>query len=214
MRIAVSITAESLDEALRDMDEAEQAGADIIELRIDFMRNPNIERLLGHNGVPKIVTNRVYQEGGRFKGSEDERIAALRQAIALGAEYVDIELEYFQPLQRRDTKLIVSYHNFDETPRYLLDIYSKIAKKCPDIIKIATMANSCKDSLRMLNMVSNADRDVIGICMGQEGGITRLFGPLVGGYLTFASLNDEKAAAPGQISIYNLREMQKMLGVE
>ena len=64
MRIAIPITAESMDEALRDMDKAAKV-ADIIELRLDYMSNPNLEILLGHSQTPKIVTNRTQCEGGR-----------------------------------------------------------------------------------------------------------------------------------------------------
>ena len=72
MRIAVPIIAKTMDDALRDMDRAEKVGADIIELRIDYMYSPNLEKLLNHNDIPKIVTNRYKEEGGHFKGSEEE----------------------------------------------------------------------------------------------------------------------------------------------
>ncbi len=66
MRIAIPITAESMDEALRDIDKAVEV-ADIIELRIDYIYNPNLERLLRHSQTPKIVTNRTKYEGVDFK---------------------------------------------------------------------------------------------------------------------------------------------------
>jgi 3-dehydroquinate dehydratase / shikimate dehydrogenase len=213
MRIAISITAESMDEALRDMDKAEEV-ADIIELRIDYMSDPNLERLLRHSQTPKIVTNRTRYEGGRFQGFEEQRIAYLEQAIALGVEYVDIELDYYHPLERANTKLIISHHNFDETPRNLDDIYQHIAKKNPDIVKIATKANYVNDSLRMLNLIYGADREIIGICMGQAGMITRVYGPAVGGYLTFASLGEGKSSASGQINVDELRRTWQLLQLE
>src|SRR3989344_3078545 len=123
MRIAIPIIAESMDEALRDMDKAAEV-ADIIELRIDYMCTPNLERLLKHSQTPKIVTNRTKYERGRFQGSEECRIAYLQEAIALGAEYVDIELDHYHSLERENTKLIVSHHNFEETPD-LDEIYQR-----------------------------------------------------------------------------------------
>lgn len=213
MRIAIPITAESMDGALRDMDKAAEI-ADIIELRIDYISSPNLERLLRHSQTPKIVTNRTKYEGGRFQGSEDERIAYLREAIALGAEYVDIELNHYQPLERGGTKLIVSYHNFEETPDNLDKIYQRISRKSPDIVKIATKAQSYKASLRMLDLIANAERDIIGICMGQKGIITRVYGPALGGYLTFASLSEGKSSAPGQLSVDELRRTWQLLRLE
>ena len=213
MRVAIPITAASMDEALGDMNKAAEV-ADIIELRIDCMVNPNLERLLRHSQTPKIVTNRTKYEGGRFQGSEEDRIACLQEAIALGAEYVDIELNHYRPLDRKRTKLIVSYHNFEETPDNLGEIYTSIAEKNPDIVKIATKANSYEDSLRMLNLISGADREIIGICMGQEGMITRVYGPILGAYLTFASLGEGKSSAPGQLNVSELRQIWRLLQVE
>lgn len=213
LRIAVPIIAESMDEALRDMDSAAKV-ADIIELRIDYLAKPNLERLLKHSQIPKIVTNRTQYEGGRFNGSEEKRISYLEEAIALGAEYVDIELNHYHPLERTNTKLIVSWHNFESTPDNLDEIYRKIAGKNPDIIKIATEANSYQDSLRMLNLIAKSERDIIGICMGQNGIITRVYGLYLGGYLTFASLEPEKASASGQLSVDELRQAWKLLRIE
>jgi len=216
MRTAISIIAESMDEVLRDMDEAAKV-ADIIELRIDCMANPNLERLLRHSPTPKIVTNRTSYEGGRFQGSEEKRIAYLQEAIALGAEYVDIELIYYRQLKRekRDkTKLIVSHHNLEETPENLDGIYQRIAEKNPDIVKIATKARNRSDNLRMLNLIARADIDIIGICTGPEGGMSRVYGPYFGGYLTFASLSEEKSPDPGMLTAVKLRQVWQLLKLE
>lgn len=213
MKIAIPITATSMDEALRDIDTA-ACVADIIELRIDYMTHPDLEKLLGHSQIPKIVTNRTKYEGGMFQGPEEDRLAYLQKAIDLGAEYVDIELNHYHPLDRKKTKLIVSRHNFEETPDNLNGIYESIAGKNPDIVKIATKARSYGDSLRMLNLISEADKDIIGICMGQEGIITRVYGPALGGYLTFASLGQGKSSAPGQLNVNELRQIWRLLRLE
>ena len=213
MRIAIPITAESMDEALRDMDRAAEV-ADIIDLRIDYMANPDLERLLRHSQTPKIVTNRTRYEGGRFQGTETERVAYLKQAIDLGAEFVDIEFGHYHPLDRKNSKLIVSHHNLEETPDNLDGIYASIAEKNPDIVKIVTEANNHHDSLRMLDLIAGADKDIIGICMGQNGIITRIFGPVYGGYLTFASLGEGKSSAPGQMSAVKLRQIWQLMQPE
>ena len=108
--------------------------------------------------------------------------------------------------------MIVSHHNFEETPD-LDEIYQRIAGKNPDIVKIATKANTYYDSLRMLNLIAHADREIIGICMGGEGMITRVYGPSLGGYLTFASLGEGKSSAPGQLSVDDLRKTWKLLQI-
>ncbi len=104
----------------------------------------------------------------------------------------------------------MSHHNFEETPDNLEDIYKRIEDKNPDIIKIATKANSPADSLKMLELVQNSKKDIIGICMGEYGLVTRVYGPDLGSYLTFASMPG-KASAPGQLSVNQVRAAWKKI---
>ncbi len=218
MRIAVPIISGTMDDAKRCMDRATALGVDIIELRLDYMHYANekinVERLLKYCELPKIVTVRHKDEAGRFIGTEKKRVNYLLEAIALGAEYVDIELNHYHELPREKTQIIVSYHNFENTPSRLVElIYRKILGRNPDIAKIATIANSIDDSVRMLGLVAQAKhegRNIIGICMGEEGTMTRVHGPAFGGYLTFASL-DGNSSAPGQLSVGQIRQRWKEL---
>lgn len=222
MRIAVPVTASTAEGALSDIDAA-VAAADIVELRIDYMidyikERSDLERLLRRSTKPVIVTNRYSAEGGKFQGSEEERIVYLQHAIELGAAYVDIELNHFHPLARNpQTLLIVSYHNFRGTPENLLQIYAEIVNKGANVAKIATMAQSPDDCSRMLDLVarvSQAGGNIIGLCMGEEGKSTRILGPVHGGYLTYASLSNDKASAPGQLTVAELRKAWELLPVK
>ncbi|MBI2549959.1 type I 3-dehydroquinate dehydratase [Candidatus Woesearchaeota archaeon] len=218
MRIAVPVTASTMEEALSDIDAATLV-ADIIELRIDYMREkPDLEQLIKQSQKPVIVTNRHISEGGKFQGSEEERIAYLRQAIELGAAYVDIELNHFHRLVRNlQTMLIVSYHDFRGTPENLLQIYSQMVNKGANIAKIATMARNPEDCSRMLDLVasiSKAGGNIIGLCMGEEGKSTRILGPARGGYLTYAPLSIDGASAPGQLTVSELRAAWARLGIK
>ena len=213
-RIAVPITARDMDGALYEIDQASNV-ADIIELRLDYIQKPEIRRLLERSALPKIATCRAKYDKGLFEGTEEERLGVLREAIDLGVEYVDLELKSLRPASTRKSKLILSYHNFDETPGNIRSIYRNLVAMGADIPKIATVANSPSDSLRMLELISEAranGRDMIGICMGQEGMVTRVYGPMFGGYLTFARLGEGKESAPGQITAAHLREAWKLLG--
>ena len=68
----------------------------------------------------------------------------------------------------------------------------------------------------MLDLVdsASANGDIIGICMGEFGSPTRVLGPLYGGYLTFASLGEGKASAPGQLTVEDLKRIWKLTHVE
>ncbi|HRR42710.1 MAG TPA: type I 3-dehydroquinate dehydratase, partial [Syntrophales bacterium] len=119
MRICVSIMAGSSDEALAKMETA-LTRADLVELRVDRIKNPDLGRLLAGRNKKVVVTNRRREEGGSFQGTENERMELLREAVCLGAGYVDVEAAT-GPLHIRElaemigdrgvTKLIISHHN-------------------------------------------------------------------------------------------------------
>ena len=94
--LTTSVIATTVVEALEDIDRAVLDGADIVELRIDFLKNLHAARdlqlLLKACPVPCIVTYRPSWEGGQYEGDEEPRIAALWTAVELGAAYVDCEL--------------------------------------------------------------------------------------------------------------------------
>lgn len=179
-----------------------EKGAELVELRVDFMRKrPDIGRLLKDRPTPVVVTCRRKADRGRWFGTEDQRLAILREAIIGGAEYVDLEVDVAGSIRRYGkTKRIVSYHNFDETPLELFDIYQRMAKLDPDVIKIVTMANSPGDNVRMLEMVGAADVPTVGFCMGEMGTISRVLCGRYGSPFTYASFSREREMAPGQLS--------------
>lgn len=89
---------------------------------------------------------------------------------------------------------IISYHDFEKTSD-LEQILSEMKKRHPAAryYKIATFANSILDALAMLSFQKNHP-DVIGICMGEKGIITRILSPF-----TYAPLSEADKNAPGQL---------------
>ncbi len=206
--ICVPIVADNLADAIHDMAEASKV-ADLIELRIDYLKNVDLERLLGKRTKPVIVTNRPVREGGKFAGSEEERVSLLRQAVQLGADYIDIEHDSIQRLcgdteRRVPTKIIVSYHNFRETPKNLTDIHRKLSQSGADIVKIVTHANSITDNISIYRLLQQSQTPMVSFCMGELGIISRILYKRFGSYLTFASLRTGKESAPGQIGVNEL----------
>ena len=206
--ICIPIIANNLEDALHDMAEASKV-ADIIELRLDYIKKPDPKRLLESRTRPVIVTNRPIREGGKYDGSEEERIALLKLAIQLQADFVDVEHDSIQNI-RRDTehrvptKIIVSYHNFRETPGDLTAIYQKLSQYGADVIKIVTYANDITDNVKIYRLLRQTQTPTISFCMGEHGIISRILYKKFGSYLTFASLRVGKESAPGQVCIEEL----------
>lgn len=209
--ICIPIIANTVDDVLRDMAEASKV-ADIIELRLDYIKNPDLKRILERRTRPVIVTNRPTREGGKFDGSEEERVAMLKLAIRLQADFIDVEHDSIQYINRDTeprvpagkTKLIVSYHNFRETPADLTDIYQKLRQCGADMVKIVTFANTITDNIKIYRLLQQAQAPLISFCMGEYGIISRILYKRFGSYLTFASLQKGKESAPGQINIHEL----------
>jgi len=211
--ICVPIIAETTEQALKDMARAE-AFADLIEIRADYIRNPDLGKILGAKNKPVIVTVTPKKENGNFTGTEPERTALLRQAVDLGADYIDISIncpelgtliEYC-----RDTKSIVSYHNYRETPADIPDTLKKLESTGADIIKIATFANKLSDCLKIFDLIRNSRKDIIALCMGEKGELSRILGPVYGSFLTFGSLETGLESAPGQIPAQVLKDIYRV----
>jgi shikimate dehydrogenase/3-dehydroquinate dehydratase type I len=188
-----------------------QKGAELVELRLDFLTHlPDLGRLLKDRPTQIVVTMRRAEDKGRWRGSEEQRQTVLRQAIVQGVEYVDLEMDAALNIRRYGTtKRIISYHNFSETPEDLADIHARMTKLDPDIIKLATMANSPSDMIRMLQLVKHAGVPTAGFCMGEFGLASRVLCGKYGSPLTYATFNKDRELAPGQLSFDEMRRIYR-----
>jgi len=187
---------------------AEQ-GAKLVELRLDYIRGEiNLKRLLGERPCPAVVTCRRERDGGRYNGSEEDRLLLLRTAIAEGVEYVDLEEDVAGSIPRYGkTKRIVSMHDFHRTPDDLEDIHRRLSALDPDVVKLATMANHPHDNFRMLDLVRRSRVPTVGICMGDIGIPSRILCGKFGSPFTYATFHHERTLAPGQLSFQQMRDI-------
>jgi 3-dehydroquinate dehydratase / shikimate dehydrogenase len=187
---------------------AEQ-GCKLVELRLDFlMTPPNLKRLLPERPCPVVVTCRREKDGGRWTKDEESRQMLLRQAIAAGVEYVDLEEDIAANIPRfGKTKRIISYHNFQETPEDLNALHARLATLNADIVKIATMAHGPHDNVRLLRLMRTARIPTIAICMGEFGQPSRILAGKFGAPFTYATFHAERTMAPGQLSYQQMREI-------
>jgi 3-dehydroquinate dehydratase/shikimate dehydrogenase len=208
--ICVAIISKDTASAIAEMQSV--AGlCDLIEIRLDYIQNPDLHAILANKPCPLIATNRPTSEGGQWQGSEEDRIALLRKAVALGFDFVDVEIgceSHFR--ERGATRLIVSYHNFKETPADLTGIYERLAAAGGDVVKLVTTANSILDNLRIFELLRKASAPTIAFCMGECGIISRILAPKFGGFLSFSSVARGREAAPGQISASDMRNLYRV----
>lgn len=186
-------------------------GVQLVELRLDFIgRSVNLSRLLDKRPCPVVVTCRRREDGGRWQRSEEERLMLLRGAIAMGVEYVDLEGDVAATIPRYgQTKRIVSHHDFVHTPDNLADLHRHLAAQEADIVKIATMANTVDDTLRMMDLARNATIPTIAICMGDIGTPTRILAGRLGAPFTYATYSSDRTLAPGQLNWRVMKEQYR-----
>lgn len=238
--ICIPITARSNKEALRDIERSCPI-ADFIELRMDLIGNGDLAELISacrksSGSVKIIVTNRKKDEAapageflGKEAGSSDpkaKKIALLKKAIELGADYVDIELsegsasigEIKDYCEKKGgfTKIIVSYHNVKTTPALtgLKEVFNKCLETKPAIVKIVTLARKPDDNLKVLSLIPYAQKqsqEIIALCMGDEGRISRVAAPFLGNFLSFATLEQGIQSAPGQLTVQEMKQINKLV---
>jgi 3-dehydroquinate dehydratase/shikimate dehydrogenase len=186
-------------------------GVRLVELRVDYIQGAvQIKRLLKDRPCPVIVTCRRASEGGRWEQSEEARLLLLRTAIVEGADYVDLEEDIAAKVPRYGkTKRIVSHHDFGKTPADLTLLHKRLATLDADVVKIATMANHPTDNLRMLELVHASKVPTVGLCMGDIGTPTRILAGRAGAPFTFATFQDDRVMAPGQIGWRQMRDVYR-----
>lgn len=184
-------------------------GVTLVELRLDYIQGEvQVKRLLKERPCPAIVTCRRKSDGGRWDRSEEARLQLLRLAIAEGADYIDLEDDVAGGVRRYGTtKRIVSHHDMLRTPPDLARLHARMVALDADVVKIATMANHPTDNLRMLELVHATLVPTVGICMGDIGVPTRILAGRAGAPFVFATFNDERALAPGQIGWRLMRDL-------
>jgi 3-dehydroquinate dehydratase I len=187
----------------------------LVEIRYDMMRREpeEVKELLGDT-ILQVATCRP----GHYRDSQRSDI--LIRAIAAGAVYVDVEIESSRDFigeiaraaKTRRTHLIISYHNFNETPQReeLLKILSGCYESGADIAKISCTVNSRSDAARLLSLYEEPGRKIV-VGMGDSGKITRLAAIELGAEFTFAALSEDTATAPGQLTFLELTDLHKKL---
>ncbi len=191
---------------------------DLFEVRIDLIGDdwPEVARNLNK---PWIACNRLAADGGGWEKDEAGRIDALLKAIELGAEIVDIELSTkgladVVALIKKKAKCLVSSHDLSGTPSLdsLKEIVERQAAAGADICKIVTTANSFDDNLKALQLITAFPKEkIVSFTMGPLGSVSRILCPLVGGYFTYASMEEGKESAYGQIAVKDLRQLYEMV---
>jgi len=219
--ICVSIMAEDTHGAVQRIKRAEPL-ADMIEVRLDAMKTCNLAEVIQATRKPVMVTYRSKREGGKGSAGPEMRTRSLLEAVEAGADLVDVEYEMPLEFRRRISqargrcRVVLSVHRTGGTPsrKELEGLFRSMRATGADIVKIVTKAETPEDNLRVLSLIPRARKlntRLIAFCMGPMGRLSRMASPLLGGYLTFASLEKGEESAQGQIAVAEMRRIMEVL---
>ena len=218
--LCVAIFVIDLAQGQRDAALAAEAGADMVELRIDHFTDAHqVRSLLSSIRLPAIVTCRPTWEGGNCELREEQRLALLEDIGLSSPSYIDVELKTLRgsELRRIDPALprerrpgiIVSAHDFNGRPDRLTNLLSEMEEGAADINKIVWTARSIRDNIEAFEILNQPTKPTIALCMGEAGLISRVLAKKFNAFLTFASLRKLKVTAPGQVSIEEMKRLYR-----
>jgi len=192
-----------------------------VEFRLDYLANPlaimpKLKQFLYERGeITAIATCRRVSTGGKFKGTIPAELDVLEKAAQAGCHLIDIELqtaEHTKPAQMKKLRsngaaLIISYHDFEST-KNLDAIFDRILPFQPEFVKIVSTAKTLADNVAMMRFLDRRrdEANIVGICMGEQGVISRVLGLRAGSVFTFAAAHAGEETGPGQIEARTLRE--------
>ncbi len=234
VRICVPVCVQRASELTAAIERAATV-ADIVELRLDCLPDNEPEASLptlaaclkstGPNGVgaPTILTLRSAEQGGHTSAKLDARRRFWKSLGNIPSScLIDLELDLVLDLAAEEahakswidwSRVICSHHDFAGVPVDLERIYERMAATPAHILKIAVLPDDATDCLpifRLLERAQREEREMIAIAMGQAGIMTRILGPSRGSFLTYGSLDDENATAPGQLTARALRDVYRI----
>ncbi|MCK4850455.1 MAG: shikimate dehydrogenase [Phycisphaerae bacterium] len=222
--LAVPITAADTASARRQIQSAQAHRADILEFRLDHMAEADWPTLFDEASLPVIATLRPKDQGGRFSGSEDQRLELLAEIAKARPAFIDFEWPHFAASSRArqlissitcdsldadKPALILSLHDFQSVPSNLNETIARMSNAPAAIVKVVCMAQSIQDNLPLLDFAHQSARPAIILGMGQAGQISRVLAAKLGTFLSFSCLSLDESSAPGQIPLDQLRSVYR-----
>jgi 3-dehydroquinate dehydratase/shikimate dehydrogenase len=201
-QLVVTVTGRTMDELRRARDAAGQA--DLVEVRLDGVRDADSAGALQGRLRPVIVTCRAKWEGGLFDGSEEERRRLLTGASEAGAEFVDVEAraEFAPDLvrARRGRGVVVSRHLFGSDHGDLAGHLAALRASGGEVVKLAVEVWSLAETIPLFALGREQPGDGprpdhVLIAMGPHGVHTRVLAARLRNRWTYAG----DAVAPGQM---------------
>ncbi len=206
--ICVTIAQDSRRLALADLLNAGRRG-DLIEIRLDrFKKAPEVGQLIAAKPKPVILSCRRARDGGEWTGTEDERLALLRQCIVSKADYVEIEVDVADKIRKLPpTRRVISYTNFEETPADVADVYAEAQRKGADVVKLSTRTRTPEEAWPLVKILARPAVPTVVAGLGKPGIMLSILARKMGAPWTYAALERGMETYPGQPTVNQLLDV-------
>ena len=207
-KVCLALSGETVEDMIESAESLAQDNP-FVEFRLDYLKQPlaaltKIRSFLEtHHYVTAIGTCRRAENGGKFKGSLAKQLEVLTKANAAGCQIVDLEIqsalkskpEALARLRSRG-RLLVSFHDFRATGN-LDGTLEKMLKTPADFYKIVTTVTTLSDNVAMMKFLqAHSDKHaLVGLCMGEQGIISRVLGVRSGSVFTFGAVSADLQTA-------------------
>jgi len=217
-KLCLVVKAENITSAI-DLITQYREVVDLFEIRVDFLESLTNILELRRFRDRLIVTIRRKEEGGFFRGSETDRLNLYCKFLKISPRYVDVEIrsqiacEVISRAKKAGSEVIVSHHDFNQTPplERIIKMESDAKKMGADIFKIVTKALKVIDNITILQFLSRAKMPVIGFCIGEIGIISRILAPYFGSIITYVAVSEKERVAPGQLTLDEINQIWRFL---
>src|SRR5271165_844662 len=199
-----------------------------LEFRLDYLSQPatglpKLKNFLEmHPEATVIATCRRAVNGGKFRGSVAAELNILLKAAGSGFQLVDLELQSVKTLKPEQLQelsdrvgLIISHHNFRNTKK-LEDPFAEMSQYQADFYKVVSTATNLYDNVVMMKFLeaNSGKQEMVGLCMGEQGIISRVLGVRAGSVFTFGAATRGEETAPGQATALELRDTYRIETVD
>ena len=163
-----------------------------------------------------MCTLRPKSEGGKFTGTEQNRVSILKLIAEYKPYLLDLEFltisknkSLLKYVRKTGTAILVSWHDFKKTPSFSV-LYAKMQRmqKISKNVKIVTTANSVNDTTIVLSLYRKQNGNLIAFSMGDYGRVSRILCMSFGSPYTYVSLG--KPVAPGQFSVDEVKSIIRL----
>jgi 3-dehydroquinate dehydratase/shikimate dehydrogenase len=236
-RLCASIFVRDAQQARADALRAVERGADMVELRLDALRDVLDEppeqwktdsavvalaALVDDLAVPVLLTCRPAGEGGLTEADIEKRLTLLATVAHDVPTYVDLEWKTLHqaggwPLaflklsgQRPEpTRIILSAHDYEGRPPNLISLFADMSESRADVVKLAWRARSIRDNIEAFELLRDAAKPTIALCLGEDGLISRVLARKFGAFLSFASIENGQGTADGQVPLEDMKRLYR-----